>query len=135
MLAVEPFITPVSWLGYRLLHHEDIWFRDYQRPAGSVDGGAAPVKADPWQGNLALPNLLFSRERRDWPRRHPLLHIIRWQKFGLLDFQLAGGFKPWSLVRKPGVYHAVQAIDRMLDPLGALLGFRIFCVVERVANA
>ena len=32
LLAIEPYITPVSYVGYKLLHHEDIWFQDYQKP-------------------------------------------------------------------------------------------------------
>ena len=51
VLAIEPYITPVSYVGYRAFHHENIWFGGYQRSAD---------KSDPWEGNLALPNLLFS---------------------------------------------------------------------------
>ena len=34
LLAIEPYITPVSYLGYRLFHHENIDFRSYQRLRG-----------------------------------------------------------------------------------------------------
>ncbi len=122
LLAVEPYITPLSYLGYRLLHHETIWFGGYQRSGD---------KSDPWEGNLALPNLLLGRELCLWPRRHPELRIVHRQKFGLLDFQLACGFKPYALVRRPRVYDTLLALDRRLDALAFLWGFRLFCVIEK----
>jgi len=123
VLAVEPYITPLSWVGYRLLHHEDIYFGGYHR---SKD------KADPWEGNLAVPNLLFGREAGDWPRRHPELRIVHERRFSLFDFQLAGGFKPYAFIGRPRLYDWVVAVDRKLDCIGPLVGFRILCVVERI---
>lgn len=123
ILAVEPYITPASWLGYRLLHHEDVWFGGYHRK------GAAK---DPWDGNLALPNLIFGRELAAWPTRHPRLRVIVRRQFGLLDFQLACGFKPYALVKSPTWYDRVLKFDRALDVLARLWGFRIFCVIEKV---
>jgi len=125
VLAIEPYITPLSWLGYRLLHHEDIYFGGYHRVAD---------KHDPWAGNLALPNLLFGRGARDFAARHPALKIIRRQRFSLFDFQLAGGFKPRTFVKRPRLYDWVLAVDRRLDWLAPLAGFRILCVFERPAG-
>lgn len=125
VLAIEPYITPFSWLGYRLLHHEDIYFGGYHRDAD---------KSDPWAGNLALPNLLFGRGARDFAARHPDLKLVHRQHFSLLDFQLAGGFKPYAFIKGQRVYDGVLWIDRRLDWLGALVGFRILCVIERAAG-
>lgn len=122
VLAIEPYITPVSYLGYRLLHHERIDFRRYHRSDG---------KDDPWEGNLALPNQVFGREAGTWSERHPALRIVHTRKFGFLDFQLAGGFKPYAFVKSRRLYDAVLLIDRRLDALGWLAGFRIFCVMEK----
>ena len=47
LLLMEPYITPVSYVGYKLLHHEDICFNRYHRRV---------VKYDPWSGNLAMAN-------------------------------------------------------------------------------
>lgn len=123
VLAIEPYITVASFFGYRLLHHEDVYFGGYHRQA---------EKTDPWEGNLALPNLIFGRERKEWPARHPQLAIIKRKKFGFLDFQLAGGFKPYALVRRPRLYDAVLAIDRCFDLLAAVMAFRVLCVIERM---
>jgi len=131
LLAIEPYITPVSYLGYRLCHHEDIWFGGYQKPCNDVDDSGASKK-DPWQGNLALPNLLFGRNRQGWLKQHPDLRIIHAQKFGFFDFQLAAGFKPRAFVGNPRLYDMFLKIDRKLDWLGWLCGFRMFIVIERI---
>lgn len=126
VLAIEPYITPLSWAGYRLLHHEDIYFGGYHR---------SEVEDDPWAGNLALPNLLFGREATDWPVRHPELRIIHRRHFSLLDFQCAGGFKPYAFVSNARLYDWLLAVDRRLDWVGWLTGFRILCVIERVPES
>jgi SAM-dependent methyltransferase len=122
VLAIEPWISPLSWLGYRLLHHEDIYFGGHHRSAD---------KSDPWAGNLALPNLLFGRKAPDFSARHPRLKIVIRRRFSLFDFQLAGGFKPYAFIKPPRLYNAFLALDRLLDPLAPLIGFRILCVIER----
>jgi len=123
MLIIEPYITPVSYLAYRLLHHERIWFGGYHETT---------TKTDPWQGNLAVANLLFSREAKTWPQRHPTLRVIRKRKFSFFDFQLAGGFKPYAFVKSPRLYDFFLTLDRRMDFLAPLVGFRIFCVIENV---
>lgn len=129
LLAIEPYITPISYLVYRVFHHEDIWFKSYQKPrhARRADSG----KDDPWQGNLAMPNLLFARRHRGWLNQHPHLRVIHAQKFGFFDFQLAGGFKPKAYVGNRQVYDWFLKADRQLDCLGSLIGFRIMVVIER----
>lgn len=121
ILMIEPYITPLSWVCYRALHHEDVWFGGYQR---------MPDKIDPWQGNLAMMNVLLAGGRKRWAERHPSLVIVKQQLFGILDFQLAGGFKPYTFAGDPRLYDLVLRLDGALDWLGWLCGFRVFCVIE-----
>lgn len=122
VLAIEPYITPFSRIAYRLMHHEDVWFGGYHRDA---------AKADPWAGNMAIANLLFDRQRSMWPARHPRLRILKRHRFSLFDFQLAGGFKPYAFVSRPWLYDLFLALDRRMDWLAPLLGFRVLVVIER----
>lgn len=122
VLAIEPYITLASRVAYRLMHHEDVWFGGYHRN---------PEKDDPWAGNMAIANLIFTREASAWPARHPSLRVICRHRFSLLDFQLAGGFKPYAFVGRPRLYDLALAVDRRLDWLAPLCGFRIMCVVEK----
>ena len=121
LLMIEPYITPISYLGYRFLHHETICFDAYQQ---------SKSKDDPWEGNLAMANIVFSRERNHWPKRHPTLRIVFKRKFSILDFQLACGFKPYALVNRPKLFDFLLRLDRQLDGFGNLCGFRILCVIE-----
>lgn len=125
ILMIEPWISPASWLGYKLLHHELVYLKDYY---------PAPVGEDknPWDSNLAMANLVFGRDLRDWSRRHPNLDIIKRQRFSLLDFQLALGFKPRALVPH-GLFKALVWLDDALAPLMPLVAFRIFVGLEKKA--
>lgn len=127
LLLVEPWISPASWLGYRALHHEDVWLGGYKRPGTET--------SDPWAGNLAMANVVFGRERADWPRRHPEWRIVRLERFSFFDFQLAGGYKRWALVGNPKLYAAFLKADALLAPLMPLLAFRVFAVLERAPRA
>jgi hypothetical protein len=109
-------------LGYRFLHHEEICFDQYHPSA---------IKDDPWEGNLAMANIVFSRERSQWAARHPKLQILIERRFSVLDFQLACGFKPYAMVNRPRLYDFLLSVDRRLDILGRFCGFRIFCVIEK----
>jgi hypothetical protein len=123
--VIEPYITLLSYVAYRLLHHEVVCFRAYQPQGGP---------ADPWAGNLATANLLFDRERESWPDRHPELRILHRRLFSILDFQLAAGFKPYSLAPGRRLYDLILRLDRWLDPIAPLCGFRIFCVIEKAES-
>ena len=124
LLLIEPFITPLSWFGYKLLHHEDVYLKDYHR--APQDGGSR----DPWEGNLAVANLVFRRDLKDWARLQPDLTIIHLQRFSMFDFQLAAGFKPHAYVPH-GLFKHLVKLDDWLLPLAPWVGFRICVVLEK----
>jgi hypothetical protein len=112
---------------YKLFHHEDVYLKDYHCALDS--SGRAK---DPWQGNLALPNLVFKRDLKDWPRLQPDLAVVHRELFSLVDFQLAGGFKPRAFVNF-AAFKALVKLDDWLAPLMPLIAFRIFVVLEKRA--
>lgn len=124
MIFLEPWISPLSFIFYGLMHHEKIWFKGYQHPK--------MAKTDPWTGNPALPNLVFGKEKETWPSRHPQWRRILFRRFGLLDFQVAGGFKPWALTRSRRIYDLCLKIDDGLSFLMPLVAFRVLVVYERL---
>jgi SAM-dependent methyltransferase len=125
VLLLEPFITPASYLGYRLLHHEDVHFGPgyHKLP----EGGA---KSDPWQGNLAMANIVFRKERARWAALHPRLRIVHEQLMSFTDFQLAAGFKPRAYVPM-GAFAKLVRLDDLLGFAMPLIAFRIFLVLEK----
>ena len=119
VLLMEPYITPVSYYGYKL-HHEKINLRDYHDSS----------KKDPWEGNLALANLVFGRDAKTWSVYHPDLEIKRSEIFSFLDFQLAAGFKPYAYVPHP-LFKVLVKVDKLLTPFMRWIGFRIFVVLVK----
>ncbi|MEI7903493.1 MAG: class I SAM-dependent methyltransferase [bacterium] len=124
IILVEPFITPVSFAGYKLLHHEDVCFASYQKP---VPGGD---KTDAWQGNLAMANIVFRRQAREWPQRQPSLRIVHQSLMSFFDFQLAAGFKPHAYLPMCLFRRAVR-LDDWLGFAMPFAAFRIFIVLEK----
>lgn len=126
LLFIEPWISPLSRVFYGLMHHEVIYFKAYKDPALDAD--------DPWAGNLALPNIVFGAEMKQWGERHPEWRPVELRRFSMLDFQVAGGFKPWALVRSKPLYDLCLRADRALGFMMPLVAFRIMAVFERVAR-
>ena len=126
VLLLEPYITPVSYVGYKLLHHEEIDLRRYHPAAGA--------KADPWQGNLAMANLVFGRDAQRWGELHPTLAIARKEFLSFLDFQLAAGFKPYAYVPH-ALFRVLLRADDALSFLMRWIGFRVLVVLEKGPGA
>lgn len=122
LLFIEPWISPLSRMVYGAMHHECINFDGY-KPVGGDD--------DPWAGNMAVPKMIFNLERKEWPARHPEWKPLEVRLFSLLDFQVAGGFKPWALVRSKPLYKLCLKIDDALGFAMPLIAFRILAVYER----
>lgn len=122
LILLEPWISPASFVGYRLLHHEDVCFTADKRPGSD--------ESDPWNGNLAMMNRFWKR-RAEYLASRPAWRVAEFRRFGLFDFQLAGGFKPWALVPWPGAYAAFLKLDDLLAPLMPLLAFRALLVLEK----
>jgi len=131
LLFIEPFITPVSYAGYRILHHEGMDLRRYH--ARGEPGEIAPGK-DPWEGNLAMANLVFQRDLRRWGELQPSLAIRQRYIFSFFDFQMAAGFKPYAYVPH-WIFRGLAALDDWLGNAAWFMraaGFRIFIVLERL---
>lgn len=124
ILLMEPYITPPSNVAYRLLHHEDVCFHAYHR--AHPDG----QKTDPWEGNLAMANIVFDRQASEWPQRHPQLAVIRKQYASFFDFQFAAGFKPHAYAPM-AIFQWLVRVDDLLATLMPWIGFRIFIVLEK----
>jgi hypothetical protein len=118
---IEPYLTFFSFFGYKTLHHERIYFRDYHQNKEN---------RNPWEGNLALANLVFTRDLKDWSFFHPELKIMRRELFSFLDFTCAAGFKPYAYMPH-WLFRRLVRIDDCLTLLMPLIAFRILVVLEK----
>ena len=124
-IFIEPYISPLSHLAYGVLHHESICFDQYQENLASDD---------PWQGNLAMANILFTHERTVWPTRHPNLRVIHLRPFDLFQV-LACGYKKYSLAPWPELLAVLMRSEWLVPrPLLSRIAFRTLVVLQRSAD-
>ncbi len=117
---IEPYITPLSRVLWSF-HYEAICFDRYQED---------PNSDDPWQGNSAMANILFTRERADWPTRHPHLEIIYMRPFGLF-YTLAREYRSYSLAPAGLIAALIRSEWHIPRPLMSLLALRTLVVLRR----
>lgn len=130
IVLVEPAITPVSGLFYRLFHDEPV--------AMGVDpwceGEPTPGR-DPFAANQAIPTIMLVRQRERFSHAFPELAILDLRFLSLLAYPLSGGFKEWCLVPRGLVGPLLSLEDRLLPLVGRLAAFRLLAVIERRRGA
>ena len=85
IVLIEPAITPVSSLFFRLLHHEPVDMR--VDPLADI---ASDKVRDPYDSNQAIPTLLFGRYRQAFAVHFPSLKVREKRWMSLLAYPLSG---------------------------------------------
>jgi SAM-dependent methyltransferase len=125
LLMVEPAITPLSWLLYKLLHDEPVRMSDDPLAEGGID-----PRRNPFASNQAIPTLLFGRHRDRLARAFPRLRLIERRRIAYFAYPLSGGFKRWSLLPIWAVGPLLR-LERWLEPvLHSVMAFRLLAVME-----
>jgi SAM-dependent methyltransferase len=128
VVVVEPAITPVSWLTFKLGHPEPVRLR----VDPLVDGLPNPQK-HPFESNQAIPTLLAGRHRGRIEREVPGLRLVHRQLLSPFAYPLSGGFRSWCLI-PPRIVEPVLRLENRLAPtLGPLMAFRLLLVFEKRA--
>jgi SAM-dependent methyltransferase len=120
LVMIEPWITPASFVLYRVFHHEDCRFGvDLDRPFGA-SGKAAFV------GNATIPYELLKQPERI-PRE---LELTRSEPYIGLPYLATFGFKaPRALPRALAALG--RAGEKLLQPFGGIFATRTLIVFER----
>jgi SAM-dependent methyltransferase len=126
VVVVEPAITPVSWLTFKLGHPEPV----HLRVDPLVDGLPNPAK-HPFESNQAIPTLLAGRHRSRLEREVPELRLVHRQLLSPFAYPLSGGFRPWCLLPGRLVERVLRFENRVTPALGPLMAFRLLLVFER----
>ncbi len=122
VVMLEPHVTPLSGLAYRL-HHERLEL--------DADGFAESEPAGPLDANLAQTTLALFRQRAELERRWPELPVVERRLLSLLAYPLSGGFTRRPLLPS-ALYRPLAAVERVLTPLvGRAAAFRSLVVLER----
>lgn len=126
LVMVEPAITPLSFVFYKLFHEEPVSLGEDPLADGPRDPHRSPMAA-----NQAIPTRLFGRDRRALAAAVPALRLVECRRMSLFAYPLSGGFKPWSLIPAAAA-GPVLKVERLLEPaLGPLMAFRLLAVLER----
>jgi SAM-dependent methyltransferase len=126
VVVVEPAITPVSWLTFKLGHPEPVRLR----ADPLADGLPNPMK-HPFESNQAIPTLLTGRYRSRLERDVSELRFVHRQLLSPLAYPLSGGFRSWCLLPGPLVEPVLRLESRLIRALGPLMAFRLLLVLER----
>jgi SAM-dependent methyltransferase len=126
LVMCEPYIGPLSYPAYKLLHLEPLNLR-VDPLADQVGSGAR----DPFDSNQAIPTLLFGRRRAAFEAAFPAFQIQRIEHLSGLSYPASGGFSrrpilpmsSWSVLHRWEA-HLPPAIQRWT-------AFRILVAIER----
>ena len=125
IVLVEPGISPVSWVFYRLFHPEPV-----NMDADPFTVGVQNAAKDPFDANQAIPTLLFDRYRQRFEARFPDLKIVRFERFSFFAYPLSNKFRSWSLIPAHLVKPLLILERRLSLVLGPWMSFRLFVVLE-----
>jgi len=126
VIMVEPGITPVSKLLYKMGHDEPVEM-DWELLAPcEVDSNK-----DPYTSNQAIPTILFKRDVDLFLQAVQGVQIVYSDWLSLFAYPLSGGFQSWSLIPEKWVSRLLQIEEKLLPFLGSLMAFRLMVVLEK----
>lgn len=127
IVIVEPAITPISGVFYRMFHREPV------RMTAAPLGDEALSSHDPDDSNQAIATLMFGRDERQFAALFPQLKVIEKTFLSLVAYPLSGGFQEWSLLPEALARPLLRAEAALAPMVGRVAGFRLLVVLEKSA--
>jgi len=123
-IMMEPYVSWLSFPVYRFLHAEGMeWDTDPFLDQSSE-------RKEPFEGNQAVPTLIFQKQKEKFLETCPRLRIIRQETMDLFLYPLSGGFHNPSLCPL-FLWGPLEILERVLRPFNRFLAFRLFVVLEK----
>lgn len=135
IVMIEPYISAVSGICYRLAHPEPVDMHAPLFPAADDATAPHPVAVlgqGAFASNQAIPTLLFFKYAADFARRCPELSLIRRSVHSMILYPLSGGFSKPVLLPQFAL-PAARKMEDWMSPLAPWLGFRMLVVLEKRA--
>jgi SAM-dependent methyltransferase len=125
VVLCEPYIGPLSYPVYKLLHEEPVdMSADPLAPARRDPG-------DPFDSNQAVPTVLFGRGRAAFAREFPALAVRSVERLAGPSYPASGGFSRGPLLPQ-ALWRALHGLEaRLPAPLYRVLGFRMLVALEK----
>lgn len=127
LVMIEPGITPVSRLIFRLFHDEPV-----DLDADPLAEGSPTPGRDPYAANQAIPSLLFGSAQARFERRFPRLRVVERRRLSLFAYPLSGGYRRFGLIPTRLVRPLLRVEDALMPLLGRFMAFRLFVALERL---
>ncbi len=129
VVLCEPYVSALSYPVYRWLHEEGL-DRGVD-PFGDAGSAAGP---NPFDGNQAVPTMLFEARRTDFERRFPRLRVVSVRRLAGPAYPASGGFNRGALLPM-ALWRALDAVEsRLPEAAFRALGFRMLVVLERATG-
>lgn len=125
-VMMEPYISLASLPVYRFMHQEGM------RWVANPFWDQWPQRKESFEGNQAIPTLVFKKYRAEFLRKFPRLHILKAERMDCILYPLSGGFHHRSLCPEP-LRKFLEKVEERMHCLRPLMAFRIFVVVEKSA--
>ena len=126
IIMMEPGITPISKLLYKMGHEEPVEMNWNMSNPCKVE-----ANKDPYESNQAIPTILFKRDSELFLATVKGFKINSSDWLSLFAYPLSGGFKPWSLLPYKWVHTILKIEEKLLPFLGSLMAFRLMVVLEK----
>ena len=123
-VMMEPYVSWLSFPVYRFLHAEGMKWDVDPMFDQSLE------RKEPFDGNQAVPTLIFRKQREKFLEAFPRLKIIHEETMDILLYPLSGGFHQRSLCPL-FLWTFLEELERLLNPIGRFLAFRLYIVLEK----
>ena len=125
IVIMDPYVSWASWPVYHFLHAEpvDLGQNPFVEKAPSAD-------RKPFDANQALSRLLFEKHMSAFQQRYHDLQIKSKHYLSFIAYPLSGGFDHPSLLPMV-VAKGILRLERLLEPLGRFMAFRILITLEK----
>jgi SAM-dependent methyltransferase len=126
IVILEPEITPLSSVFYRIFHDEPV-----KMNANPFIENSCTYGRDPYEANQAIPTLLFKKHKDQFALKFPNLKVIKTKYLSLFTYPLSGGLRKWSLLPAKIIPTLLRYEDKILPLMGPFMAFRSLIVIEK----
>ncbi len=123
IMMIEPANTFWGRFIYRNFHHEA-----FDPAGGWTIEGVGPLS----EANIAMPYIVFIRDRKEFESRFPALKIRKLYFHTPFSYLISGGFSMRQLL--PGfLFKVVRGVEFVLSPLSRCLGMFMTIEIEKTS--
>ena len=126
VVLCEPFSSLASFLVYRYGHEEDLDFR-----VSPMTEPVAGVTKRPFEGNQAIPTVVFGRDWGRFVEAFPGLVLVEKMFLAGVSYPLTGGFSRRAIL-PDRLWHSIYRLEsRLPQVFFRIAGFRMLVALEK----